>query len=224
VFGLWQPVFFHGHNSWAEKVAGGWSLSGIFNVHTGFPYSPTYGIAQSLYCSQCSYNNLRPYYLGGGGTDHSNRAFINASNFSNIKNGETQTTATVNGATGTVVSYANRYFAVPNYGAAMQATNGTGFPAGNVALPPRPGLDRNAFTGPGYRDVDATLAKAFGLPNNRLLGEAARFEIRADAFNLFNIQNLNPSNVASNITASNFGQDTSVLGGRTITIQARFSF
>src|SRR5258708_19810862 len=40
VFGVWQPVFFHGSNSWMEKIAGGWSLSGIFNLHSGFPWTP----------------------------------------------------------------------------------------------------------------------------------------------------------------------------------------
>ena len=37
LFGLWQPVFFKNGNGWPEKVAGGWSLSGIFNLHSGFP-------------------------------------------------------------------------------------------------------------------------------------------------------------------------------------------
>ena len=31
LLGMWQPVFFHGNNSWVEKIAGGWSLSGIWN-------------------------------------------------------------------------------------------------------------------------------------------------------------------------------------------------
>ena len=40
LFGMWQPVFFHGSKNWVEKIAGGWSLSGIFNIHSGFPWSP----------------------------------------------------------------------------------------------------------------------------------------------------------------------------------------
>jgi hypothetical protein len=78
--------------------------------------------------------------------------------------------------------------------------------------------------GPGYRDFDATLAKGFGLPNNRITGENARLEIRADAFNLFNIQDLGPTNVTNDITSPYFGRDNVALGGRTITLQARFSF
>jgi hypothetical protein len=224
IYGLWQPVIFKGEHNWMEKIVGGWSLSGIFNIHTGFPWSPNYGLGQSLYCSQCGYYNLRPYYLGGGGTDHSNKAFENATNFPGLLTGQQTTTQTVNGSTGTTVAYSNKYFTVPNFASAITATNGTGFPAGNVALPPRPGLDRNAFTGPGYRDVDGSLTKAFGLPNTRLLGESAKLEIRADFFNIFNLLNLDPGQVRNNINFSNFGQDTNALGARTISFQGRFSF
>jgi hypothetical protein len=69
-----------------------------------------------------------------------------------------------------------------------------------------------------------TLTKGFGLPNNRVTGENGRIEIRADAFNLFNIQNLNPANVTNDVTSAYFGRDNTALGGRTITMQARFSF
>jgi hypothetical protein len=225
VYGLWQPVIFHGSQNWMEKIVGGWSLSGIFQYHTGFPFAPNFGISQSLYCTQCGYYNLRPTYLGGGGKSHSNAAFVNHSDFfpnSGVTN-QQQTTATINGATGTVVAYSNSYFAVPNFAPSITPT-GTGFPAGNVALPPHPGADRNSFDGPNYHDFDASLAKSFGLPHVRLLGEHAGLEIRADVFNLFNITNLNPGSVANNVNAANFGQDRSVLGSRTIAFQGRFSF
>ena len=224
VFGLWQPVIFHGSNNWAEKVVGGWSLSGIFSTHTGFPWSPNYGIPQSLYCSNCGYYNLRPQYLGAGGNDHSNKAFENGTNFAGILTGQATTTATINGSTNTAVAYSNKFFNVPNFSSAMQATNSTGFPAANVALPPHPGADRNSFTGPSYRDVDMSLTKGFGLPENRILGQNAKFEIRADAFNVFNLLNLNPQSVNNSITGSNFGQDTNPIGSRTISFQGRFSF
>ena len=41
IYGLWQPVYFKG-NSMLDKIAGGFSLSGIFNIHGGFPWTPTY--------------------------------------------------------------------------------------------------------------------------------------------------------------------------------------
>ena len=223
VFGLWQPVIFHG-DSWVNKILGDWSLGGIFQYHTGFPYSPTYNLGQSLYCSQCGYYNIRPYYLGNGNkNDHSNSALINNTNFpKNVAN--TPITATINGSANTIVQQSTTYFTTPNFASALQAASGTGFPSPNASLPPAPGLLRNAFVGPNYHDIDASLTKGFGLPSNRLLGEQARLEIRGDIFNLFNILNLDPAQIGSNVAASNFGQDQTALGGRTITFQARFSF
>jgi hypothetical protein len=229
VFGLWQPVIFHG-DSWQNKIFGDWSLSGIFQFHTGFPYSPTYGISQSLYCTNCGYSNIRPYYLGGGHKgDHSNNAFINGTNFPNntVAPGVMQV---VNGSS-RIVQQSTTYFATPNFANAMQEVSGNGSTLSpTIALPGQPGLLRNAFVGPNYRNFDASLTKGFGLPNTRLLGENARLEIRADAFNLFNILNLDPGQVSNNVTAASgpgarsFGTDQIALGGRTITLQARFSF
>jgi hypothetical protein len=230
VFALWQPVFFHGNKRWAEKVAGGWSVSGIFNLHTGLPWTPNYGISDSLYCSQCGYYNLRPQYLGGAGHSHSNATFealptATNSNFAGITTAPVgMTTATVNGGANTIVAYSNKYFNVPNFYNAIQATTGTGFPSNNIALPGAPGADRNSFDGPNYRNLDMSIAKGFGIPNTRLLGNAAHLEIRADIFNIFNLLNLNPGGIATNIDSKNFGQDTTALSGRTIAFQARFSF
>ncbi len=223
LYAVWQPVIFHGDAQWLERIFGGWSLSGIYQYHTGFPYSPTYGIGQSLYCTQCGYFNIRPNYVNKGGSDHSNHAFINGTNFAGITSAELKQVSTVNGSP-TIVQYANKFFATPNFASAMQAATGSGFPNPNRALPPPPGLGRNAFVGPSYRGFDFSLAKGFGFPNTKFLGESPRLEIRADAFNLFNILNLNPTSVSNNVASGNFGSDTTALGGRTITIQARFSF
>lgn len=46
---------------------------------------------------------------------------------------------------------------------------------------------RNTFTGPGFGNLDLSLAKTFSI---RHLGEQARLTVRADAFNLFNHANL----------------------------------
>ena len=227
-FGLWQPVLFHGKNRWMEKVAGGWSLSGIYTIHSGFGFTPNYGIGQSLYCSNCGYQNLRPTYLGGSPRSTKNSAFEpNAagvsSNYTGNLTGVSQT-ATINGTAGTVVQYSNQYFNVPNFASAMTAANGIGFPAVNAALPPLPGLARNSFDGPGYKDVDASLAKAFGLPKMRVLGDNANLEISISALNPFNNLNLNPTSIATNINNSNFGTDSVPLGARSVTFHARFSF
>jgi hypothetical protein len=196
LYGMWQPVIFHGSRGWMEKVAGGWSLSGILNWHTGFPWTPVTSVVDgSLYCGQCGYSQLPALYLGGAGTSTSNDQFKTGSNYPNG---------------------AAAYFASPTYTAYNCNTCfGTALP--QVA-------HRNTITGPGYRDVDMTLAKSFGLPTLPGLGENAKFEFRMDFFNLFNNLNFNPTQISNNISSSNFGQDTSALGARTITLTARFSF
>jgi len=202
VFGVWQPVFFRGSNNWMEKIAGGWSLSGIFNLHTGFPWTPMVSvIGGNLYCGQCGYSSIFPVsYLGGAGHSTSNSAFETVPN-SNFPNG---------GAA---------YFSAPpsSYTPFMGNNFGT-------ALPTPPGVHRNSLNMPGYKDLDLTLAKAFGLPRAPVLGENAKIELRVDAYNLFNNLNLNPNQLSNNVGASNFGTITGALAARVISLGARFSF
>lgn len=214
LYGLWQPVLFHSSHNWAEKVAGGWSLSGILNLHTGFGWTPTYSTGVPLYYNAAyEYTSLRPYYLGGAGSSTSNNTFKSGpnGNFPDIDTNVTQT----------ATSYSNKYFSMPDFSAAV---GGGTFPGAAAGPPPPPGLSRNSFKGPGYRDVDLTLTKSFGLPNARILGEDGKIEIRADIFNLFNLLNFNPTQISNNITATNFGEATAALGARTVDFQARFSF
>ena len=197
LFGMWQPVFFHGNNKWIEKIAGGWSLSGIFNIHSGFPWYPEVTFGGSLYCGTCGYNTLLPAaYLGGAGSSTSNSAFKTGSNYPN------------GGAA---------YFTVP----AFTAYTGTNYGSAN---PQTPGVQRNSLNGPQYKDVDVTLAKGFGLPNMPVLGENARFEFRLDVYNLFNNLNFSTTSISNNINNNNFGQATAALAGRVATLGVRFSF
>jgi Carboxypeptidase regulatory-like domain len=213
VFGVWQPVIFRGSHSWAEKVAGGWTVAGIATFHSGYGWTPIYTAPHQIYCNSCNYGfqNLRPIYRGGGGRSTSNDAFKSGSNFLNPGTADTGTNQD---------QFTNNYFIVPNYANAI-ADN-----AGQTAasfIPP-PGLDRNSFLGPKYRDVDLNLAKAFGLPSMRVIGENARIEIKANVLNLLNLLNINPTTVSNNIGNANLGQATGALGARIIDFQARFSF
>jgi len=199
LYGMWQPVFFHGNN-WIEKIAGGWSLSGIFNWHSGFPWTPMVSVqGGSLYCGQCGYGQLFPAAeLAGAGDSTSNDAFKTVAN-SNFPNGGTAA------------------FSTPTFTAFSGTDSGT-------ALPQSPGVQRNSLNLPGYKDVDLTLAKGFGLPNMPVLGESARFELRIDAYNVFNNLNLNPNQISNNIGNSNFGTITGALAARVVVLGARFSF
>jgi hypothetical protein len=214
VFGLWQPTIFHGSHGWLEKVLGGWSLSGIYNLHTGFPWTPeiTSGV-NSIYFTGSEnhgYGVLRPAaYLGGAGSDMSNSAFKQGSANKNFPQD------------------ALAYFTVPGF------TSAPAFPATGPA--PQPSrVSRNSFNSPGYNDLDGTLTKAFGLPKLPVLGENAKFEVRADAFNFFNKLNLEGGAgdnggsinnvIVPNGDNSTFGQAGKALGSRTVQLQARFSF
>lgn len=212
-FGVWQPVIFRGSNSWAEKIAGGWSLSGILTLHSGYGWTPVYTAPHQIYCNTCNYGyqSLRPIYLGGGGHSTSNDAFKAGSNYNNP--GTAQTGPNNN-------LFLNNYFEVPDYSAAI--TDNPGQATNNYI--PAPGLIRNSFAGPGYRNVDITIAKAFGLPRLRILGEDAKFEIKANMFNAFNLLNINPTSISNNIGNPGLGQANSALGSRTIDFQGRFSF
>jgi len=206
LFGMWQPVIFRGSKGWLEKVAGDWSLSGIWNWHSGFPYTPNVSAqgAGNLYCANCGYNQLLPAaYLGGAGTSTSNKSFeqITGPGSGNFPNG---------GAA---------YFTVPTYTLYNCLPDCSG-----TSVPQSPGVSRNSLTLPGYKDVDLTLAKGFGLPKMPVLGESARFELRMDAFNVFNNLNLNPNSISNNIGNSNFGTISSALAARVLSLGARFSF
>ncbi len=212
VFGLWQPVLFHGDHGWMEKLAGGWSLSGIDNWHTGFPWNPVYNAntgGGGLYYNGSGYGQLRPAaYVGGAGTTTNNESFM-----TNVNPNY--------GGDGT------SFFTAPAF------VSGPAFPA--TAPPPAPGIRRNTLNGPAYRDLDASLSKAFGLPNTRALGENARLEFRVDTYNLFNTLNLNGATIDNTLGSinpdgsiqsvnSDFGVARNALASRTVQMQARFSF
>jgi hypothetical protein len=213
VYALWQPAIFHGSHNWMEKVVGGWSLSGIFNLHSGFPWSPIYSVSGDLYCSTCgSYSTLFPgAYLGGAGRSTSNNAY---------KSG----VGVGNGVNQNFPNGGLAYFKAPTYKV------GPEFPATGGTTPQPPGIARNSWEGPGYKDLDGTLSKSFGLPRIPGLGENAKFEFRADVFNFFNNLNFEPGGISTgggiqdNITSTNFGQGTKALGSRMVTMQGRFTF
>jgi Carboxypeptidase regulatory-like domain len=205
IWGVYTPTIFHGSRGWMEKVAGGWALSGIMNLHTGFPWTPVFNATSCnvVYANGNCTNGtsgqwLPAQYLGGAGTDYSNSRFL--ANGGNFPNG------------------GSSYFVAPTFTACPAV-----FPATCAGqLPQTPGFVRNSLRGPGYFDIDATLSKSFGLPAAPVLGENAKVEFRMNFYNLFNHLNLN--SVDTTVTDPHFGEATGALGSRTIEMQARFNF
>lgn len=106
---------------------------------------------------------------------------------------------------------------------------GGNFPGGGeqyFTLTPnaQPGIDRNSFRGPRYFNVDMSVAKKISM---RFINESSNLELRANAFNVFNMINLAPIRFFEGgaiITDPNFGRSLRGLSGRVIELQARFRF
>jgi hypothetical protein len=219
VYGVWSPTFFHGNHLWAEKVAGGWSLSGILNVHTGFPWSPQYSLSEID-------NGFDPVFsfgkgAGGSSSDSGQSALLpGAYNGGYHANYRSNAPVSAGGLFTAPTLVPGTLFTClfPSPPVAQCPTGQQGF----GPVPAIPGVRRNAFYGPGYFDVDATLSKSFGFPRMPVLGEDTRIEFRANFYNLFN--KLNLWNIQSDVLNSHFGEAQDVLGSRTIELQARFSF
>jgi hypothetical protein len=223
VFGTWQPVLFHGNNAWAEKVAGGWTLSGMWTYHTGYGWTPTFNHNHNFICNECTQwgvTSLRPHYKGTGGNSTSNKAFEHGTNFSTPGTVNTGTPITL-GCNTNVTHYVfdNNYFSIPDFRSLITDCNGEV----NMTMP-APGMERNQFHGPGYKDVDLNIAKSFGLPNMKVLGDNAKLEIKAEMLNFFNFTNIDPATIQGDIENQSFGQASNALGARTIDFQARFNF
>jgi hypothetical protein len=221
LYGIWTPTLFRGGHSWAEKIVGGWTISGILNMHTGFPWTPVYNLGDIT-------GGFDPVFFfaqngGGSSSDSGNGQLMPAAYLGGFSPNYRSNVPTPGGGTA--------FFTAPD------ASGGVLFdclfanpdpvkcPSGQQSpgpIPTAPGIKRGSFTGPGYFGLDATLSKAFGLPSMKVIGENAKIEIRANFYNLFN--KLNLFNIQPNINDQHFGQAQNALGSRTIELQARFSF
>jgi hypothetical protein len=110
--------------------------------------------------------------------------------------------------------------------------------------PDFPGIGRNSFRGPRYSAIDLSVAKSFGLPSMKFVGENSKIELRMNLYNAFNKLNLAPFTFGSASTLISTGQNCAGsvctpipnpnfglvsftnggLAGRTMQLQARFVF
>jgi len=198
LYGQWSPRIFK-NNGWGEKILGGWQISGIWNWHSGFPWTPVYSnTGCNVVYANSGYCTLRPAAnLGGEGTNYSNAAFMAAPN-SNFPNG------------------ALAYFTVPT------------FPSSGFPPAPSVGRNTLRGPGYFDIDMTAEKSwglpkmKILG-ENARITARADFFNI----FNKLNLNPSTISNAISfdGVTGNPlFGQAQGALSGRVIEFQARFSF
>jgi len=239
MFGVWSPRLFRGDKSWMEKVAGGWSLSGILNAHSGFPFTPYYGNGEVNEYIDGNPNNTNPSNIvhgydpvfsfgpgAGGSSSNSGSGSLLPSASSGSFKPNFRTSTPFDGK-----PFFTPPVVVPGtlFACLFQNTDTTDCGPGPInaaqpfgPLPTAPGIQRNSYRGAGYFDIDATLSKEFGLPPMKVLGENAKLEIRANFYNLFN--KLNLSNPQQDIMSGHLGEAQNGLGSRVIEIQGRFNF
>jgi hypothetical protein len=213
LFGVWSPKLFEGKKPLFEKTLGGWSLSGILNFHTGFPWTasdPALGFNSIYQQSGSAYGGggvLRPGYDLGGFHPGNFRT----PNPSFMTNGALSIFPENNPVTGQPC-----YVAGPALSAIIAGSAAPG------PIPCPPAIGRNSFRGPKYFDVDATFGKTFGLPSTRVFGEDAKLRFTANFYNLFN--NVNLTGLDTSVTDPTFGVALNGLGARTIDLQLQFNF
>ena len=79
--GLYDLPIFKKQEGFVGKLLGGFQVNGIFQVHTGEPWTPVSGQSIST-PGGATLSPTRPVaYFGGAGNDTSNQAFITGSNF-----------------------------------------------------------------------------------------------------------------------------------------------
>ena len=200
---LWDLPIYRTRTDWVGKVVGGWQVNTIMSAHTGFPWTPVTGqISSVAITSAANINPTRPSaLLQQPPRDTSNNAFITPNfNFPGIvRNGN----------------------CTPANGPLQ------GSPYFNICTPGPPGIGRNSFRGPHYFGLDLSLAKQFGLPAAKFIGEGTKLELRGNFFNAFNKLNLQPIGFGTDqarIENPKFGQSPGGLAGRVIEFQARLSF
>lgn len=210
-YGLWDLPILRGRNDWIGKIAGGWQASGDFQFHSGFPWTPVASNSCNLLLGGVTICPIRPIaFNGDAGKDHSTNAFLpSATGFSpNFPNGAASYFTLVNGP----------------------QPPGTTLPA--------PGVGRNSFRGPRFSAIDMSVMKEFGLPSMKFVGEAAKIQLRINAFNLFNKLNLAPFTFGSGSTTISYNNDSSGnpvsnpqfgaallgLAGRVVELEGRFVF
>jgi Carboxypeptidase regulatory-like domain len=193
--GTWDlPWLQHNHGP-VGILLGHFQFSGIITAHSGFPWTPLVGFANSFNQLTDSISPSRPIrLLHKPGTDYSNAAFRTGKNFINPNTGKVDGTY---------------YFST-------QQPSGPG--------DYQPGVGRNSLRGPRYFDTDLSLAKNLPF-NLRDHAVNVNLRLNSfNLFNRENVAPFAFNTNSTNVQNGLFGQGIGGLAGRVLELQGRMTF
>ena len=195
-----EPYFKNKH-SFAGEVAGGWQLSGIYQLHSGAPFS---------------YFDFTNNYSGYNVPRYTTNQRVTQHTFKSIPSGASgggANTYTV-GQLPAAQSWGNRKLMPPSSSDPTKPDL-KNYPDGIADWGPWPQnmAARNAFRGPGLWNLDLAVSKAFPIH------ESMNGELRAEGFNILNHHNLflqeSLNDVASNsITDASGNMIPQIIGSK----------
>ncbi len=170
--GLWELPKLKGQNAAVRGILGSWQLGGTASLQGGYPFTVV----------DC---NDTPTGLGSGGPCILPDVASSARGTSCGKSGW---------IAGCISSSSFSLPAACQYVQAPSSSNASDPNMNPFVLncgsgPWQGNVGRNSFRGPGYADVDMSLARFFHIP--WFTHEGARLQVRGEFFNLFNRVNLN---------------------------------
>ncbi len=177
---VWTPDYFDAYNRYVKAALNGWTVTGIWTANSGQPFTVTTGTDVN----------------GDGQTN--DRPSIAPGKFAQVlNNGHSR------------VAMENQWFDTTAYCATGAVVPGTTTQCPGLGPLNLLGNTRPAqLSDPGYRDVDASLFRNFGI------WESVKFQVRGEATNVFNLTNLGAP--TATMTSANFGKVTGSGGSNRI--------
>lgn len=191
--------FFTDAGSWLDRVVGGWQFNSILRVASGAPFT----------------------FVDPRSTFNSTGRSTKQPATSNLSKAELKKLIGVFRLPDGRVSLVNPSIISPT---TLALTNGPGQPAfsGQVFFNNPAGsvgnVERAAFNGPGYFNIDASLFKTIRIT------ERVKFQIRAEAFNLLNRTNFAITNQFRDINVSQAFDITTTFSPRVVQFAGRLEF
>jgi len=180
-----------------SKLLGGWQAGAVVIFQKGTPYSVFCGLPfEPVYDKPASDPSRQ--VIGNTGCDYNadgfSYDFTMTPSFGRFKSGSKQ-------------QFLNGIFQASDFPTPAFGQEGD--------------LGRNSYIGPGYIDTDFNIVKSTSIPW-LWHDEAAKFQFRIEAFNLFN--NVNLQNPDGSLTDGTFGKSTGVFPSRNIQFGLKIIF